>query len=204
MAMKWRPQANEESYEALQSLFLRVATDQSELIDSDGIWRQTVSDPWFAAEIRLQVARLIAGDDPLRDDTVQQVVVHLRAKLSKRKDLGADAHQLRTSFPAWMGNIIRNACIDFLRQEWRHLHNVLTESDAAENPVLLDDLRLDMAEAISRLEPREREVAHCMLREMTSAETAESLQMSERQMEGSLKKVVRLLKRLLAVYRNSR
>ena len=205
MSMKRRPQANDESYEALQSLFLRMATGWSEPRALDDVWRQMVSDPWLAAEIRLQVARLLGGgDDSLRDDTAQQVVVHLRAKLSQKRDLGADAQQIRTSFPAWMGTIIRNACIDFLRQKRRHLHDLLTESDAVHNPVALDDLRIDVAGAIGHLEPREREVAHCMLHEMTRAETATSLDLSEKQVRGSLKKVVRVLQRLLAVYSNPR
>jgi RNA polymerase sigma factor (sigma-70 family) len=203
MSTKWLPQANDEPFEALQALFLRIAEGESGLIESDDIWRQVVRDPWFRAEVRIQAARLLGHgvEDPLCDDLAQQAVVQFRAKLSKRNDLGADIEQLRTNFPGWMASIIRNACIDTLRRERRHPHEVVTESSAFKDPIPQEDLRLDMAEAIAQLEQRERGVARCKLHEMTVEEMAEALELSDRQVEGSAKKVVKLLKRLLALYR---
>jgi RNA polymerase sigma factor (sigma-70 family) len=206
MSTKRQPQVNDESYEALQALFVKIAESDATLIASDDVWRQVLDARWFQTEVRIQAARLVGGDldDPLFQDMVQQVPIQIRVKLSKRGDLGGDAAQLRTNFPGWMSSIIRNACIDTLRRERRHAHSSLAESQAAKNQVPLEDLRLDMADVIDRLEAREREVAYCKLRELTMPETAGTLDLSARQVERLLKKVLRLLKRALAVYWNDR
>ena len=206
MSTKRQPRANEESYQALRALFAKIAEGDATLIECHDLWRQVLDDRWFQREVRTQAASLVGGhvDEPLVHDMVQEVAIQLKGKLSKHGDLGADAAQLGSKFPAWMGNIIKHACIDTLRKERRHPHSEVTESSAIENRVPQEDLRLDMATAMDQLESRERDVAHCRLHELTIDETAEALELSERQVERSLKKVVALLKRALAVYCHGR
>jgi hypothetical protein len=156
MSTKRPPQSNEESYEALQALFVKIAEGEVELLECDEVWKQVLGDPWFCAEVRLQAVRVVGGNvnDPLCDDISQDVVVKLKVKLSKHVDLGVDAGQLSGHLPGWMGEIIHCACVDTLRRERRHPHDVLTEASAVENPAALEELRLDVAEAIAQLEPR--------------------------------------------------
>lgn len=206
MSTKRRPQANEESYEALQALFLRNAEGEAELIDSHDIWLQVVSEPWFCAEVRLQASRILGGhvDDPLYDDLAQEALVQLKAKLSNKKDLGGDLEQLRTNFPGWMATIIHNACIDTLRRERRRPPDKAAKPIETDDPFPREDLRIDMAAAFDQLEEREREVALCRLHEMTPQETAKRLKLSVRQVERSLKQIFTFLKRVLAVDWNGR
>lgn len=44
MSTKRQPQANEESYQALQALFLKLANGGAA---SDEVWRQVLAEPWF-------------------------------------------------------------------------------------------------------------------------------------------------------------
>jgi RNA polymerase sigma factor (sigma-70 family) len=206
MSTKRPPQSNEESYEALQALFVKIAEGEVELLECDEVWKQVLGDPWFCAEVRLQAVRVVGGNvnDPLCDDISQDVVVKLKVKLSKHVDLGVDAGQLSGHLPGWMGEIIHCACVDTLRRERRHPHDVLTEASAVENPAALEELRLDVAEAIAQLEPREQQVAQFKLGKFTVRETAQALDLSEKQVETSRRKAAKLLRRILAVYLTDR
>jgi DNA-directed RNA polymerase specialized sigma24 family protein len=81
---------------------------------------------------------------------------------------------------------------------------VLTEASAVENPAALEELRLDVAEAIAQLEPREQQVAQFKLGKFTVRETAQALDLSEKQVETSRRKAAKLLRRILAVYLTDR
>lgn len=204
MSTKRRPQANPESYEALRTLFLRIAEGEPGLIESDDVWRQVARNRWFQAEVRLQAARVLGYnvDDPLCDDLAQQVVLQLRQKLLKNPDLSADVEQLRTNFPGWMAEIIHNACIDTLRRELvaRRPPKEAATPVETDDPAPQEDLRIDMAAAIEQLERPEREVALCQLDLMSIRETAEELGMTARQIQRLRKKVKKLMRRLLAAY----
>lgn len=202
MFAKRQPQADNESYKALQALLIELAESDPEQIDCEAVWRQVVSNPWFCAEVRRQASQLVCGHvgDPVYDDMVQQIVLQIRDKLFHQNDFGANVEQLRTNFPGFLGTIIHNACVDTLRRERRHPPHPPSESEAVTNPVPQEDLRLDMGEAISQLPPRERDVAHCKLDRMSIHETAERLKMTDKQVRGSLKKVFNLLRRVLGVY----
>jgi RNA polymerase sigma factor (sigma-70 family) len=202
MSTKRQRQPNEESFEALQAFIIEIAEGDPELINSDAVWRRVVSDLWFCAEVRRQASQLVGGDlgDPAYDDMVQQIVLQLQAKLSKHLDLGAEIEQIRTDFPGWMARIIHNACVDTLRRERRHPPHPPSESEPVRDPVPQEDLRLDMAEVISALPPREQDVAHCKLHNMSLHETAERLKLTDKQVRGSLKKVFEFLRRKLGVY----
>lgn len=203
MSTKRPPQSNEESYEALQALFLKIAAGDAGLVESDHVWRQVIDNSWFRAEVKRRAERLVGGnvDDPLCDDIAQEVVLQLKGKLSKHCDLGADADKLREHFPGWMVEIIHNAGIDTLRRQLRHKHEPLNKTHAIEGHVPQVDLRLDMAAAIECLENREREVALRVLRKFPERLIAEELHLTRRQVQLSVKKVKAFLSGKLAVYR---
>jgi DNA-directed RNA polymerase specialized sigma24 family protein len=146
MSARRQSLANEESYEALQALFLTRCQGECDELTSEAVWRQVLDNPWFRAEVRVQAARLVGQrklDERWCDEMAQNIVVQLRRKLSNKYDLGADADELRESFPRWMRKIIRNACIDTLRRESRHDHAMLIDKTGIDK-TWQTDLRLDM------------------------------------------------------------
>jgi RNA polymerase sigma factor (sigma-70 family) len=202
MSTKWQSLANEESYEPLRTVFLKLAAGGCRQAESNTIWQQVLNDRWFRAEVRLQAARLVKRrhiDEQWCEDLSQEVVLLLQKKLSKHEDLGADLAQLREHFPGWMANIIRNACIDALKRQARHAHGVLAEASDGDR-TRQNDLRLDVAEAATRLEERESKVLLFRLQGFTIRETAKSLGLHEWQVQYALARATRQVAQMLAPY----
>lgn len=202
MSAKRQSLKNEESYAALEALFLKLSQGGCEQAESDRIWRQVVADPWYRAEVRVQASRLVGRchlDEQWCDDLAQDVVVILKAKLSNDCGLGADAEKLNGHFPAWMGRIIRNACIDALKHEAPSVHACLIEEPPIDE-TRETDLRLDMIAAAEELEHLQKMSVLMNLQGFTIKETAQVLGVKAWRVQVALAKGKRHVIKRLAPY----
>jgi DNA-directed RNA polymerase specialized sigma24 family protein len=170
------------------------------------VWQTMVDDSWLRAEVVLRAKRFAKSSGlnaQISDDIADEVLLLLAAKLATEQVMHANAELLSETFLAWMGTILDRACSEAARKlgEYRWpratvLHDVLKSDDA-----VLDLNRIwDLADAVARLEGRQRSVMLLFLRGLDRQEIAQTLGLHYKQVVYAIDQAKPKLQRWLSAY----
>ena len=129
-----------------------MAEDDALLVRRTLAGERAAFDVLVAAHLRRAraLARVVVRDDSAVDDVVQEAFLKAYRQLGA---LGVPAH-----FPSWLGAIVRNEAVTWLRRNARPTRQMDAVQQAAPEPVEPDPRLAALRAALDHLSPAYREV----------------------------------------------
>lgn len=194
------------SPDALRGLFQKLA-EGLESRTAHEVWDAMLKDPWLRAEAKWRALCFVVaaklGRD-LADDLAQQALVNFWDKLKTGTSLHANAELLPHKFEAWIGTMFRHSFVDTVKRLYPNLprHVLLADaSNSVEDDVILEERHQKVADAMAKLEPKERSAILMDLDGVKHTVIAMKLHLTYKQVIGMLQRARSKLRKWLWEYR---
>lgn len=204
--MPWDPSAGPSEWDLLAREFLALARPADGGQPSgDAVRQLLLGSPLFVAFVRRHaraaLARASAADE-LLDDVQQEALSDLADQLRRQPDLHVDRSLAEHTFYSWIETIVHRRCgvivARFVRlAAW----NSQLVGEIAERPRRRTDVRIDVSQAIEKLDDPERSVLLLFHGGHSVREIAQRLHMPYDRAYAAKRRGLAQLRDSLAVYR---
>ncbi|MEX1026464.1 MAG: sigma-70 family RNA polymerase sigma factor [Candidatus Paceibacterota bacterium] len=124
------------------------------------VWRLLIGNSWYQTQLERCAQMVVATSGAPQgwvEDAQHNAVILLERQLCVSTDLGLDVKRADEQFIGWIRTIIIRQCRESLRSMRRcKLQTGLTHMDEAAEDPMLSDTRIDVRNALNRIDETER------------------------------------------------